>query len=837
MNMPIARPIPMQPRRNSRLLLAASAALVSILVLGLGAMTRFGWPSAGGSRSKATQPVGSVPAAGLTGIVIGSEVLHPGVQRFGVNLSGQTYYDSGQMLKNLIFRNPGFEGETWQSYLHCKAANANSCTDENRFSPWPADFLKGAQVEVVSGKATGRTGSVLSSSAAAGGQGVTLTFAQPVPGLAADDFLLIRMEKPGTADAGWWTSTNGGATLATEFHDLAPNSPGKQALRVDASGPNQYASVSSYFDSTEGRSFLQLHGRFTLRFRAKWLGGSHALPVALARLDTIHGGNRTFLHEDVPLTRAWRDYAYSFTANEDGSAVGTVGLTFTAQQSAFLLDDVSLTPSETPGNPTAFRDEVVATLRELHPGIVRFMDNGTSFGSTLDDLLAPPFARRRDGWALTGATAEDIPIGLHESLALALRVHADPWYTVPGGLAPEEMAHLIEYLAGPASTPYGAKRTALGQAAPWTTVFHTIHLELGNEMWNAGDFGGESLFYPAVYAARVARVFSAAQGSPFFNPAQFDLIAGGQAGNTWLTTQELKTENHAGSIDFAPYLFGQLDDASSTEAVFGAMFSMPEQQDTPAVSSTPGPDEGIMAQQVRLVRTAPHPVAPEVYEVNLSTNASSRNTVGQAQIDAIVPSIGGAIAVADHMLLMLRNLGITSQCLFALPEFANRFSEPDNAKKTTPLWGSVVDMGGPTNLRRPSYLALELLNQAVLPDEVQTHLTGANPTWEQPASPNGPTPASRAHLLQSFAFADGRRRSILLINLSRTEALPIDFPGPNAPQGPVTESRLTSQNITDTNEKQRNVSIVTQAHPAFNPGAPYTLPPFSITALLWKAPR
>jgi hypothetical protein len=189
------------------------------------------------------------------------------------------------------------------------------------------------------------------------------------------------------------------------------------------------------------------------------------------------------------------------------------------------------------------------------------------------------------------------------------------------------------------------------------------------------------------------------------------------------------------------------------------------------------------------------------------------------------------------MLLMLRNLGIESQCLFALPEYANSFTEPDRANKTTPLWGSVVDMGGPTNLRRPTYLALQLINRALLQNEVATRVTGANPTWDQPASTNGPTPATRAHLLQTFAFADGAKRSLILINLSRTDALPVTFSGVDAPRGPVTESRLASKNITDTNEKQRNAATATRQLPAFGPDARYSLPPFSITALTWEAAR
>ena len=827
----LVRRLPSRPLLTDQKLLAsaaAAAAAVATIVVGLATLNlrtqQVEVPHRAGGVSATSQEE-------VTDISISDEVLHGNVKRFGINLSGQTFYDSGQLMKNLIFRNPGFEGETWQSFLHCKTADANTCIDDNPYSPWPTGFLDGAEYEVISGRRAGATGRIDTSSRASGGDGNKLLLEKPARGLQAGDFLLVRMHKPGDAAAGWWTSSSGGATISTEFHDLAPDSPGQQALRVEAAGLDQFASVSSFFDSTEERSFLRLQGRFTLHFRAKWLrGSSHAIPVSLSRFNKASHQSHGFLEEDVPLAPEWREYTRSFSAEEDGSAPGTLALTFATQNNAFLLDDVSLTPEDTPANRTAFRDEVVETLREVNPGILRFMDNGTSFGSTLDDLLAPPFARRRGGWHLTSARAEDIPMGLHESLVLAAAIHTEPWYTLPGTFSPSEMSHLIEYLAGPSTTPYGLKRKSLGQAAPWTKVFKSIHLEFGNEMWNAGDFGGEALPSPAVYAARTSALFSAARVSPYFDRIHFDLIAGAQAGNTWLTTQLLNTDLHADSIDFAPYLFSQLNDVSSEEAVFGAMFSMPEQQDEPMARAA----EGIMAQQVRAVHESSHPLSPAVYEVNLSTNSSDVDSITQQQIDQIVPSIGGGIAVADHMLLMLRDLGITSQCLFSLPQYVNRFSQPGNANKTTPLWGSVIDMGGPTNLRRPTYLALQLVNRAVLANEVKTSLSGANPTWDQPASLNGPTPATRAHLLQTFAFADGPRRSLILLNLSRTGTLPVTFSGANSPSGVITETRLTSRNITDSNEQQPIVRPVTRTLTTFKPTARYSLPPFSMTVLSWE---
>ena len=170
--------------------------------------------------------------AQVTTITIGSTPLRTGVQRFGINLSGQTYYDSGQMLRNLVSSNPGFEGEMWQSVLRCKTFARGVCTDDNPYTVWPEHFLDGARFEVLTGAAAGASGTVSMSMAARppAGFGLVLTGSRALP--AAGDFIVVRMEKPGGADAGWWMAEDGGATISTELHDLSPHTAGRQALRM-----------------------------------------------------------------------------------------------------------------------------------------------------------------------------------------------------------------------------------------------------------------------------------------------------------------------------------------------------------------------------------------------------------------------------------------------------------------------------------------------------------------------------------------------------------------------------------------------------------------------------
>ena len=190
--------------------------------------------------------------------------------------------------------------------------------------------------------------------------------------------------------------------------------------------------------------------------------------------------------------------------------------------------------------------------------------------------------------------------------------------------------------------------------------------------------------------------------------------------------------------------------------------------------------------------------------------------------------------MADHMLLMMRDLGITTQNMFALPEYINGFNNSAVPNETVPLWGSVIDMGGETNLKRPQYYGLQLANSAILPTMLATTVSGGNPTWTQPLSTNDSIQLANAHYLQSFAFTNGTQHSVVVFNLSRNGSLPVTFSGANAPSGSVVISQLTSVNPTDNNEGLfTNTPVVagpTQSNVSnFNPATPYSLPPYSMT--------
>jgi len=759
----------------------------------------------------ATIAWGQTPAP--TNIQISNTVLHPAVTRLGINLGDQTYWDSGQMMKNLVFRNPGFEGMVYRSILTCGTVTANSCMDTNQWSGQPNGFWTGGTYEVLSGASMGVTGTVVSSTKnpnSCNNCGQIVVFDKNLS-LAAKDYVVVRNTFPGNAQAGWWPSTSGGGTLTTDLTDLSPETPGKQALSMNAAGNGQSAGVTSWFDTWSGMSFVQLNGAFQVSFRAKGAGGSNHLQVSVQRLMS---GLPIYLNQTVNLTNAWQDYTLTFSAAETGSAFGNVGLTFTASGASVLLDDVSLNQTNSnPANTTAFRDGVVDALVALKPGTIRMMASYAQIGAELQDQIAPPFARFREGYSTTSPEVDDIPYGVQEFLQLCAYVGADPWITIPTATTPQEMTAFIEYLTGTGADPGSALRISRGQTAPWTSVFHKIHLELGNETWNTGSFPGETMFYTA-YPTWANQVFGAARTTPGYVSSQFDLVLGGWAGSSWYTNQILAVSTQHDSIDIAPYLLYSANN-DTTANLFQALFAEPEVFDTSG---------GEVYSAWQAATSAKVPTAFNIYEVNLGTMVGN---VTQAELNQLTPSVGAGIATADHMLQMMR-LGAATQNMFALPQY--QFERSDHS--LVRLWGSVVDMGN-TNRKRPQFLSEQLANTAIFGNMLQTTQTGLNPTWNQPLSSDNVQLAA-AHQIQSFAFGNGTQASVVLFNLSLTAALPVTFSG-SAPSGTVDISQLTSTNVTDSNETSNTVQTTANTLSSFNPASPLLLPPFSMTVLTWAA--
>jgi alpha-L-arabinofuranosidase len=776
----------------------------------------------------------SAALSGQTNIAIGNTTIQPSVKRLGINLGTLTNYDSGQITKNLIVGNPGFEGQIWNSTIRCIYGSATSCTDEDQYAAWPANFWAGATYQFFYGTAAGRSGTISSSSAPANGVGVTLNFYDSGIVPQQGDYMIVRLTTTGGSSVGWQSSTYGNGTISDNLTDLPPNTLGKQTIALTAPAATDTAQIQTTFDSTNTTSFIQLNGTYQLQFKAKGIGGSNQVLVKLER-----GSSTPYIYQAVNLSNSWSTYNLTFTANETGSAVNTIALIFSTVYGAdsIELDDVSLTQTNgDPSNPSAFRDPVVSALRTLQPGIIRFWENNGQLGETLDNLLTPQFGRQRAGSSAYLTQSSVVDYGLHEFLVLCQTVGAEPWIVVPTTFSTTDAANLMEYLAGTTSTTYGGKRAALGQMAPWTQIFPKIHLEFGNEAWNS-TFQGGTILYNQPYGQQAQTIFSAMQNDSSYSQSVagiFDFVLGGQAASPGYNQGVQGYCNNNTSFTIAPYTMSTVDSYSDNESLFGSTFAEPEAlMSSASTSSAEGLSPGEVYQNYVAIQTTSHPVPLSFYEINMST---LNGTITQTAVNSYASSLGAGLMVADTMLQGMQQYGVVNQSLFALPQYEVSRVVPSSGGPggTVYLWGAVVDMGN-TNRKRPQYLALELANQALSSGAamLQTTQTGDNPTWSENTITNT-VQFTGAHYIQSYAFQQGTSFSTIIFNLSRTSALSVTFSGANAPSGTVLMQQLTSANLTDTNESSNVVNIASSTLTNFSGATGLSLPAYSMTVLTWS---
>lgn len=786
------------------------------------------YDAAGNASAKSSVVNTGTFATGDTIVTVSSTVDVAGAKSFGINIGGADYYDSGQILKNLIgAENPGLQGQIYQSVLPCATTSGvNDCNDGEQFDTWPNNFWAGATYEMILGSAKGRTGTIATSTTGYPYSSTDFTLSAGSPAIGAGDYIIVRKtvndvfvqattNSGGAPDPveGWWiTNLTGNATTSVDLVDLASSTSGTQALQINASGTGNALSLTSYFDTLAGHTFVQLNGNYELSFQAKGAGGTNRVNVQVGR-------NQTFLNQNVTLsTSTWQTYTYEVTANEDGTQTGNAFVTFALNNASMMIDDVSLVKlSGDPSNTTQFTDGMITALKELHPGILR--DWTGQLADTLDNSLATPFARKTTHYQISYGPTQ-IPIGLNDFLQLCQTVGAEPWYVIPTTWDPQDVTNLMEFLGGPATSPYGAKRAALGQVAPWTSVFPEIHLEFGDENWNT-IFAGGVITNPSLYAARGDAMFAAAKSSPYYLPSRFQFILGAQYVNSDMAIHIVASSTHEDAIGEGPYFANDVESstASNIETLFGGLFAEIENDS----HSNTG---GTQLQNVQAI--SPVPVVD--YEENISTVGGS---ITQSQLNSFVPSLGAGLALGDHMLMQLRDLGIVDQNVWSLSQF-NFLNTYNGVTETAPMWGTVIDMGL-TNRKRPQFLAEELANDAIgtSTNVLMTTQSGDNPTWTQSIDYYNTTiPNVISHDIQSYAFSNG---NLVLFNLNRSNALRIFLNGAPLPSGNVTVEQLTSANITDNNETTNTVQIATQNNTHFDSTQPITLPPYSMTVYLQNA--
>lgn len=209
-------------------------------------------------------------------------------------------------------------------------------------------------------------------------------------------------------------------------------------------------------------------------------------PGAVVKVSLVWGkeaGDRqtVVLHT---LGSAYRKFSLHFQSQSDSNDA-TLEITGTGTGN-FHVGAVSLMPAD---NIDGFRADVVAALKQLHFGVLRFP--GGNFVSAYEWRNAVgEIDKRPPIYDPVWRAVQPNDVGTDEFVTLCRLLGVEPYITVNAGFGDAWSAReLVEYTNGAATTPMGKWRAANGHPQPYHIKFWGI----GNEPWGDYQMGSMSL--------------------------------------------------------------------------------------------------------------------------------------------------------------------------------------------------------------------------------------------------------------------------------------------------------------------------------------------------------
>jgi alpha-N-arabinofuranosidase len=183
---------------------------------------------------------------------------------------------------------------------------------------------------------------------------------------------------------------------------------------------------------------------------------------------------------------AWKSVPFELTAGADSSDA-RLEITGTGR-GTFRVGVVSLMPAD---NVNGWRADTTAILRTLHSGMWRLP--GGNFLSDWDWHSAlGPRDKRPPMFDYAWSAMQSNDVGMDEYMELTRIIGVEPYVTVNAGLGDaNSAAEEVEYLNGPKSSEWGAKRAANGHPPPYNVRFWNI----GNEPYGWWQIGKTTLDY------------------------------------------------------------------------------------------------------------------------------------------------------------------------------------------------------------------------------------------------------------------------------------------------------------------------------------------------------
>lgn len=797
--------------------------------------------------------------ADATLVQITDEVLHTEVPRMGLNVSGDSVYSSPMMKKRI---EENFEGTMYRQAHAGELFSDGFATYQGnihnmRRTGW-LDLYEGAEFTILSGPAKGHRGRITAVQtrpvydaprATTTKEVPFFVFDRPVEGLSptparGEDMdkdiaefnarnnryvgLLIDIDRTGQG----YLSNDGNMRPNRDnppvlhHDDLDPNTFGQSCILMDGSA--QLCDLG--FDIAWQR-YADANGSYTIRFHAKTSAGNPQLVVRAVGRQL--NGRPDLPSETIRLSDQWQEYEITMDVSGINEPTGPdndprLQLYWEVTGGSILLDDIEAWDTRDQ-NPTAFRDDYIRVLQSLEPGILRQVKVG---GDTVINFIRPRLQsfRTANGVWMKPAEGEGDQgaWGMHEVFDVCNYIGASPWFCLPGTMRLEEIDDLMEYLGAPANVGLGRLRAELGQVEPWTHVLDQIHLEPGNEAWNAfakfacGGYNGEDYWQD---------IFTKIKASPYYRD-NIICHAAGQNFSHSMSERILEATPAADRYAIAPYIAQELN-----------------QHDLEVNPTLPDQFRWLFGQgfydlQVNMQRqqTVMDRFGTEfsIYEIN---HHMTHGDARPEDANTLVTSICAGLNVQNTMLSYLKDYGMRDMCIFTLSQtqfFARKMGPEGSDGGNVRLWGIMLACREDSVRYRPTGLAFKLTNHFILDELLQTTQSGENPSFTALLSEfnrrqnSYETTPLEFPGIRSFAFRDGPRRSLILFNLDveNDRQVELRFPGSGGPA----ESWLLSADSPEANNEfevgEPQVEIIQASFPITS-GMTLTLPKHSMMGIRW----
>lgn len=749
--------------------------------------------------------------------------------RLGINIGQNAYYGDQEIVAE-PFAHGGFAKGRQVRIIQVKASTANKVTDAafdatRPYTTCPESFAGGVYC-IATGVRAGETGTIAQHNT---DKGVFVLQHSGSP-LAEGDVIWLR--GPWVARASPEPKQGSQPLGLGRFHIEAAHGAEVDLVDAEANPRDQYLRVRLPGESSAGGVS---HGvaaapntDYRVRVRARCDASAANLNVTLRNLGIPGGQPGNILRmsgkDGSTIGPDWRDFVFDARTLGDPricDLFSVVIVTATAPQAqrqvTVLFDSVHF-ENLSIRSDCRFGSRLLHRIREARCGVLRFYGIA-GLASLVDDITARSAAEST--WTFssspTGYAFQTTGAVVDNWMQLCLETGAVPWIVVGNTNTPGDWRRLISYLAAPADFDEDSRRRAAhGFAAPWTDRFGKIYLEIGNEWWNR-------VFWPFIvpsaekYGELCNTIIRAVRSHPHFRDDKIDIVAGGWAINAhrWNNILDRTAQGHE-VISIAPYLIHELDDISTIEAKYGALFA-----DVDSYARSAGPScLNALSQTGKGTRVA-------VYELN--THLTSPK-VPPAVSSEMCTSVAAGVAVLDQAMSCMSRLRADPINYFTYLQRA--FGRGDQERLG--LWGNLVRTRSGEHRPRPVWLGLQLANRFLIEGDMVAVELRDIPTWSQPA--NGRVIAmSDVPYLHAYAFLceeSGKRRvNLLLINRHRTDPLPVRVKLPFVPAKTARVIVLTGRDLSDNNEEWERVKLTEAAVHNFSEGETIPLPPFSAVVI------